>query len=165
MKTKKLFTDPNKCRGCLTCEIMCSFFHECLFSPERARIHIVKDDEAGVEAPVVCRQCIKPSCLAACPEKAISQDPISGVVSIDETRCSGCGECMEACPYGAMALHPDTGIAIICDLCGGNPECVLHCPFDAILFAEPAEMNTLKRERLRQNIIERVKLREEQTEW
>jgi len=103
--------------------------------------------------------------LAACPEKAISQDPISGVVSIDETRCSGCGECMEACPYGAMALHPDTGIAMKCDLCGGNPECVLHCPFGAILFAEPAEMNTLKRERLRQNIIERVKLREEQTEW
>ena len=144
---------------------MCSFKHEGLFSPARARIHIVKDDEAGVEIPVVCRQCIKPSCLTACLEEAISQDPASGVVSVDDTKCSGCGDCMEACPYGAIALHPDTGIAVKCDLCGGNPECVVHCPFGAVLFAEPVEMNTLRRERLRQEIVEKAKLREGQPEW
>lgn len=156
MKIKKLLVDPNRCKGCLICEIICSFFHEDIFSTERARIHVVKDDEAGVDAPVVCRQCLKPACLAVCPEKAISNNTVIGIVSVDETKCKGCGECVEACPYGAMALHPTTSIAIKCDLCGGNPQCIDHCPFGAIFFAEPAKINTMMRERLRKQIIESV---------
>lgn len=156
MKMKKLIVDPNKCKGCLTCEIMCSFFHEQMFSTERSRIHVIKDDEAGVDAPIVCRQCSKPLCLAVCPEKVISRDSTNGIVLVEEARCSGCGECVEACPYGAMALHPDTGIAIKCDLCSGSPQCVEHCPHGAIFFAEPAKINTIKREGLRGQIVERI---------
>jgi len=156
MKTKKLVIDANRCKGCLTCEIMCSFFHDQVFSTDRARIHILKDDEAGVDAPIVCRQCSKPACLTVCPEKVISKDSVTGIVSVDEIICSGCGECVEACSYGAMALHPDTGVAIKCDVCGGNPQCVEHCPHGAIFFAEPAKINTIKREGLRREIVERV---------
>jgi len=156
MRMKRLVTDSNRCKGCLTCEIMCSFFHDHMFSPDRSRIHILKDDEAGVDAPIVCRQCSKPACLAVCPEKVISKDPETGLVSVDETLCSGCGECVEGCPFGAMALHLDTGFAIKCDLCGGNPQCVEHCPHGAIFFAEAAKINTIKREGLRREIVEKV---------
>ena len=156
MHIKKLIIDPNRCKGCLTCEIMCSFFHDHIFSTDRSRIHVIKDDEAGVDAPIVCRQCPKPVCLSACPEKVISRDSVTGIVSVDEIRCSGCGECVEACSYGAMVLHPDTGVAIKCDLCGGNPQCVEHCPHGAIFFAEPTKINTIKREGLRGQIVERV---------
>jgi carbon-monoxide dehydrogenase iron sulfur subunit len=156
MQIKKLVIDPNRCKGCLTCEIMCSFFHDRIFSTERSRIHVIKDDEAGVDAPIVCRQCSKPVCLAVCPEKVISKDSMTGFVSVEEERCSGCGECVEACPFGAMALHPDTGTAIKCDLCGGSPQCVEHCPHGAIFFAEPVRINAIKREGLRKQIVERV---------
>jgi carbon-monoxide dehydrogenase iron sulfur subunit len=156
MKMKKLAIDANKCKGCLTCEIMCSFFHENIFSTDRSRIHVIKDDEAGVDAPVVCRQCSKPLCLNACPEKVIFKDPTTGLVSIEEARCSGCGECVEVCPYGGIALHPDTGVAIKCDLCSGNPQCVEHCPHGVIFFAKPTKINTIKREGLRGQIIEKV---------
>ena len=156
MKIKRLVIDPNRCKGCLTCEIMCSFFHDRVFSLDRSRIHVIKDDEAGVDAPVVCRQCSKPACLAACPEKAIFKDPVTGLASVEEAMCSGCGECVEACPFGAMVLHPDTGVAIKCDLCGSNPQCVEHCPHGAIFFAEASRINTIKREGLRGQIVERV---------
>jgi carbon-monoxide dehydrogenase iron sulfur subunit len=158
---KKLVVDPNRCKGCLTCEIMCSFFHEDVFSTERSRIHVIKDDEAGVDAPIVCRQCSNPVCSVVCPERVISKDPMAGVVSVEEARCSGCGECVQACPFGGMVLHPDTGVAIKCDLCGGNPQCVEHCPHGAIFFAEPSKINRIKRQGLKGQIVERVV----QTRW
>jgi Fe-S-cluster-containing hydrogenase component 2 len=34
------------------------------------------------------------------------------------------------------ALHPETGTAIICDLCGGDPACVKRCATGAIVYAE-----------------------------
>ncbi len=156
MKIKKVGVDPNRCRGCMTCEIVCSFFHDQLFSTDRSRIHILKDDEAGVDAPIVCRQCSKPKCLVACPENAISRDSESGVVSVDNTRCIGCGECIESCPIGAMALHPDTGMAMKCDLCSGNPQCVENCPYGAIFLPEPIKINTIKREALKGHIVKRI---------
>ncbi len=33
----------------------------------------------------------------------------------------------EACPFGAITLHPERNVAIKCDLCGGNPQCVSFC--------------------------------------
>jgi hypothetical protein len=31
-----------------------------------------------------------------------------------------------------VALHPETGLALICDLCGGDPACVKRCATGAI---------------------------------
>jgi len=56
---------------------------------------------------------------------------------VDETLCIGCGACVEACPFGAMSLHPDTGLAMVCDLCGGEPKCVERCPLDVLLYEDP----------------------------
>jgi Fe-S-cluster-containing hydrogenase component 2 len=32
------------------------------------------------------------------------------------------------------ALHPETGLALICDLCGGDPACVKRCATGAIVY-------------------------------
>jgi Fe-S-cluster-containing dehydrogenase component len=45
---------------------------------------------------------------------------------------------VDACPFGVVALHPETGLAIICDLCGGDPACVKRCATGAIAY-EPVE--------------------------
>lgn len=50
------------------------------------------------------------------------------VAVVDEERCVGCGRCVEACPYGARALHPWRPISTVnpalCQACGA---CVAAC--------------------------------------
>jgi Fe-S-cluster-containing hydrogenase component 2 len=43
-----------------------------------------------------------------------------------------------------VALHPQTGLALICDLCGGDTACVKRCATGAIVYDE----TRAKREKL-----------------
>jgi formate hydrogenlyase subunit 6/NADH:ubiquinone oxidoreductase subunit I len=51
---------------------------------------------------------------------------------VDKSKCTGCGACVRACPYGAIKIGED-GKAFIdqskCRKCG---KCKRVCPFDAI---------------------------------
>lgn len=43
--------------------------------------------------------------------------------------CLGCGDCVEACPYDAMRLDPETGLPVVLtDRCVGCGKCVKACP-------------------------------------
>ena len=43
--------------------------------------------------------------------------------------CLGCGDCVEACPYGAMEMNLETGLPqVIEDKCVGCGACVKACP-------------------------------------
>jgi Fe-S-cluster-containing dehydrogenase component len=57
---------------------------------------------------------------------------VNGILIVDEEKCDGCGWCIQACPYGGIMLHPDKGIVVACDLCGGDPKCVEFCPEEAL---------------------------------
>lgn len=47
--------------------------------------------------------------------------------------CLGCGDCVEACPYGAMRLNRETGLPeVIEDKCVGCGACVKACPKSVI---------------------------------
>ena len=49
---------------------------------------------------------------------------------IDETRCSGCGLCLNVCPYNAITM--DKGIAKVSTiLCRGCGSCAAICPSGA----------------------------------
>ncbi|MEA1904629.1 MAG: 4Fe-4S dicluster domain-containing protein [Candidatus Hadarchaeota archaeon] len=124
-----LTEDPplKTCVGCRTCELACSFFHEKKFNPQKSRIRIVQEGPA-INRPVVCMQCPNAPCMKVCPEEGAMWRDSKGVVRVDDGKCTGCGECVEACPFGAIWLHPDTNKAINCDLCGGDPQCVRFCP-------------------------------------
>ena len=50
-------------------------------------------------------------------------------------KCTQCGECVDACPYGMMEQY-ESGIPYKCDLCDGSPVCVSECNFNALLFKE-----------------------------
>jgi Fe-S-cluster-containing hydrogenase component 2 len=51
---------------------------------------------------------------------------------VDSKKCIGCKECVWACPFGAITVR--NGVAIKCDLCGGDPECAKVCVPNAIKF-------------------------------
>jgi Fe-S-cluster-containing hydrogenase component 2 len=51
---------------------------------------------------------------------------------VDETRCSGCGACVDVCPPGAIALRQGTAI-IDQERCSQCEACFHACPEQAIL--------------------------------
>ncbi len=53
---------------------------------------------------------------------------------------------MEACKFGAISLHPEKDIAVVCDLCGGEPKCVKYCMQEALVFLKPEEYSLRKAE-------------------
>ncbi len=130
---KFVSVDPSKCIGCGLCEYACTLEKgETLWNPIRSRIRVVR------MAPMFnfalsCRGCNDARCARACPEKAITQSGFdSGLLIIDEKKCKGCDWCVQACPHGGITIHADTGKAIACDLCNGEPKCVEICPEEAL---------------------------------
>ena len=60
-------------------------------------------------------------------QRELIQEPT--VAYVVEELCSGCGLCIEACPYEARALHPWKGIATVnVALCQGCGACAVVCP-------------------------------------
>jgi len=127
--------DLLKCSGCRRCEIVCSLHHEGKIWPEASRIRIFML-VPGVEIPHLCAQCNDYPCVSACPVEALSIDDDTTAVLVDREKCTGCGLCIKACPGNIPFLHPEDNKAVICDLCGGDPECVKVCQeaqFDALI--------------------------------
>lgn len=135
-------TDPNLCGGCRLCEVVCAWSRLGVLNPKKSAIRIVRM-EPGLDIPVVCRQCHDPPCAKVCPENAIYRDEKAGVVLVDEKKCVGCGDCVGACPFGAIVVHPKEGIAIKCNLCGGDPQCVKYC-FKGALELSNGELKSKK---------------------
>ena len=54
------------------------------------------------------------------------------IITIDESKCTGCGLCIPNCPEGAIQVI-DSKARLVSDLfCDGLGACVGHCPEDAI---------------------------------
>jgi len=106
---------------------------EGVFAPLLSRIRNVRI-EPIVMMTISCRLCQDPPCVIACPRKALSQSPETGIILVDEDLCDGCGWCIEACPFGAISLNPATKVVVICDLCQDleEPQCVKYCPKEAL---------------------------------
>ncbi len=77
---------PEKCRGCRACETACAWWDKPPFNPRRAGIHIIKDEEAGIEYPLLNMECqekfcgkqapgagslLEPACVTACLFEAL----------------------------------------------------------------------------------------------
>lgn len=58
------------------------------------------------------------------------------IVSIDETRCNGCGLCVSACHEGAIQLVDGKAKLISDSYCDGLGDCLPACPVDAIKIVE-----------------------------
>lgn len=154
---KFVVADEDKCVGCKACELACYFSHNrmdrnvaltvgTVNSPVMPKLFVTKSE--GENMPVVCRHCEDAPCLNVCEYGAIDRTE-DGIV-INHAKCSGCKDCLMACPFGAIELYPlfEDGektakidsdearmAAYKCDLCmdrPGGPACVETCPHKAL---------------------------------
>lgn len=139
--SKALFADPDKCTGCNRCTYVCSAVKTGAFAPTGARIQINNYPHKGFSVPSVCFQCPGAPCHKACPTEAISRNA-ADVVVVDAEKCTACGLCVTACPYGMIEMNVE-GLACKCDHCGGDPACVKEC-FPAALVYQEAEPALVK---------------------
>lgn len=150
----------DKCIGCESCTIACKSENNTppissplLFKRDVLPIHtsyrwvVAKEsgaypNTAKLFVTSACNHCKDPACLASCPvsPKAISKDPNTGIVLIDQDKCIGCEYCVWACPYGAPQFNEDTKKVEKCTFCvqrvtqGLKPACVTTCVGDALDF-------------------------------
>lgn len=95
-----------------------------------------------------CLHCVDPSCVSACPVKAMKKDEKTGVVSYDKNACIGCRYCVAACPFGVPRFTYDRALPQIskCQLCthrwpeGKYAACAEVCPTGATLFGKVTDL-------------------------
>ncbi len=63
-------------------------------------------------------------------KKWIEAEGVVGMV--DEQRCSGCGTCLEVCPYGAIRKNERGFAEVVAAMCKGCGGCGATCPESAI---------------------------------
>ncbi len=152
------YFDSSRCTGCSTCEMACKDFKDLSQNEAFRKIYDYEGGkcEQGADGTVTntvfsyhvsaaCNHCASPMCFNACTVGAIEKDE-NGIVFIDQEKCTGCGECVTACPYGVPVAIAETGKVDKCDLCrdriaeGKNPICVDACPLRALEFGDIEEL-------------------------
>lgn len=121
-----ILVDVFKCTGCRVCEVACSLKHESLVWPSASRIQVY-EPYPSAPIPVTCVQCDDYPCIASCPTSALSVDAKTGAVLVNPEKCTLCGTCKSTCPASVPRVVPGKSYVLICDLCGGEPECVKVC--------------------------------------
>ena len=132
---KVLRITPERCTGCMRCELACSYVQTGTFQPARSVIRVSPFEGHTSYAPYTCTQCAECWRMTACPVKAITISPVGAKLVLDD-QCVGRKLCTIACPYGTMFYNPETQKALECTLCGGTPACATSCPTAAIEYVD-----------------------------
>ena len=91
---------------------------------------------------MLCNHCDDPACAKHCPTGAMHKDETTGIVSVDQDVCIGCGYCDWVCPYGAPSMDDVDRVMSKCNFCadrvakGIEPYCVASCPANARIFGD-----------------------------
>ncbi|HWM22792.1 MAG TPA: 4Fe-4S dicluster domain-containing protein [Ilumatobacteraceae bacterium] len=132
----------DSCIGCHACTVACKSEHDVPLGVNRTWVKYIETgefpDTARTFTVMRCNQCDDAPCISICPTRALYRAP-NGVVDFDDSRCIGCKACMNACPYDAIYINPETNTAHKCNFCnhrvevGLEPACVTVCPTHAII--------------------------------
>lgn len=136
-----LMISPDLCTGCHSCEIACSQAKEGLYSPTLSRVTVYTWDSDLISVPMMCVQCEDAFCQKACPVGALTRDPKTGAMLLNDAACVRCKMCVQACPFGGSAFDPIGSRILKCDLCGGDPACVKYCKQSALRYVDANKAN------------------------
>ena len=165
MADKAILYDATKCTACRGCQVACKQWND---------LHAVETTNRGTyENPPdlswdtwikmefrevgnngnlrwlftrrSCMHCTDAACVTVCPTKALYYHEL-GFVAYDKEKCSGCGYCVEACPFDVPRSGSGvvTGIRVMnkCTLCQDRvtndmePACVKTCPTGALQYGD-----------------------------
>jgi len=158
------YIDQSRCTGCYTCTVACKDWHDIPAGPANWRwvVTLEKGQFPHVFAAFLslsCLHCDQPTCISVCPADAISKRQEDGIVIVDQDACLGkdaCGQCKEACPWGAPQFGVEQDAKMQkCHLClerwqeNKKPVCVEACPMRA-LDAGPVDELAAKYGKLRE---------------
>jgi Fe-S-cluster-containing dehydrogenase component/formate-dependent nitrite reductase membrane component NrfD len=134
--------DQDRCIGCHACTVACKEEHQVPVGVFRTWVKYIEKGEFphtrrhfGV---MRCNHCDSAPCITICPTQALYRRS-DGIVDFDNRRCIGCKSCMQACPYDALYIDPNTNTAAKCNFCAHRveqslePACVIVCPTQAII--------------------------------
>ncbi|MGH7412927.1 MAG: 4Fe-4S dicluster domain-containing protein [Candidatus Rokuibacteriota bacterium] len=134
--------DQRKCIGCHACTVACKEENQVPLGVNRTWVKYIEKgvfpDTRRYFTVMRCNHCDSAPCVTICPTVALYRRP-DGIVDFDGERCIGCKSCMQACPYDALYIDPETKTAAKCHYCahrvaaGLEPACVVVCPVQAIV--------------------------------
>jgi len=139
------------CIGCHACSVACKSENDVPLGVSRTWVKYVEKGEFPNSRRLFqvtrCNHCANPPCVRICPVTAMYQRE-DGIVEFDPSVCIGCKACMQACPYDAIHIDPDTHSAAKCHYCahrtdlGLEPSCVVVCPTHSIISGDLDDPNS-----------------------
>ncbi|MGI9597466.1 MAG: 4Fe-4S dicluster domain-containing protein, partial [Acidimicrobiales bacterium] len=137
--------DSDSCIGCHACTVACKSEHDVPLGVNRTWVKYIETgtfpDVARKFNVMRCNQCDDAPCMTICPTSALYRAD-NGVVDFQDDDCIGCKSCMNACPYDALYINPETNTAHKCNMCnhrlevGLEPSCQIVCPTEAIIIGD-----------------------------
>ena len=138
--------DHRKCIGCHACTVACKQENAVPVGNFRTWVKYVEKGTVPSDkrhfSVLRCNHCDAAPCVEICPVIALHKRK-DAIVDLDRDRCIGCRACMQACPYDALYLNEERGVAEKCHFCahrteiGLEPACVVVCPERAIVVGDP----------------------------
>jgi formate dehydrogenase iron-sulfur subunit len=167
---KAMLIDVSKCVSCWWCYAACKEYNNLpeTIKPDVTQppmlsknvwttLHPVKKDTGWISRKKACNHCTDAACVEVCPTGALSYNEM-GFVQYEKEKCSGCGYCVEFCPFGVPQMENNTltGVAIMnkCTFChdrvtnGEQPACAAACTTGAITYGKRADLITQAEERV-----------------
>lgn len=143
--------DNRKCIGCHACTVACKSEHDMPIGVNRTWVKYIEKgafpNTRRLFSVMRCNHCADAPCVEICPTAALFTRS-DGIVDFDGRRCIGCKSCMQACPYDALYIDPQSHTAAKCNYCahrveiGLEPACVIVCPEHAIISGDMDNPNS-----------------------